>query len=128
MKNLEKNNRQIKINNFLMNKTKILSIACFAAFASFTACSKDSPLNPNGNCGNGNWAVQVQKEITNWSNASAAYSNDPTLANCNKYKSAGKKYLDALDGIKNCVPGTNANEFKEAIQEAKDELDESSCD
>ncbi len=109
-------------------KTKFFVVSCCVALTIlFSGCSKDSPLNVLGGCGTGNWVKQVESEITQWSEAATAFSNDPTVANCKKYKTAGKNYLDALDSVKGCVVGANKKEFNEAIQEAKKELDESEC-
>ncbi|WP_117880019.1 hypothetical protein [Aureibaculum luteum] len=127
MKNLKKSTHQAKGNYYFFNRILLLTIAFFTTILVFTACSKDDILNPNGNCGNSSWAQQVEKEITAWNNAATAYSQDPTTTNCNNYKSAGKNYLDALEGIKNCVPGASTNDFKKAIEDAKNELDAMNC-
>ena len=127
MKNLKKSKHQTKGNHNFVNRILLLTIALFTTILVFNACSKDDILNPTGNCGNSSWAEQVEKEITAWSNAATAYSQDPTTTNCNNYKSAGKNYLDALEGIKNCVPSASSNDFKKAIEDAKNELDAMNC-
>ena len=124
MKNLKKTNPHSKAYHYAINKIKVLPIACFAVFMVFTACSTDDIL---GGCGNLNWIQEVEKELNTWVNASNTYSNDPTTANCNNYKSAGNDYLNSLEKIKKCVPGTSKKEFDQAIQEAKTSLDQSNC-
>lgn len=110
-------------------KTKLLLIGCLAvAITTITACSKNNPLNPLGNCGNGGWTVKVSKELNDFSTAASSYSTDPTPANCEAYKNAAKNYLDALEGVRGCVIGANQVEFNKAIAEAKEDVDQDDCD
>ncbi len=101
-------------------------ISCFIIFIGFTSCSKDSILNPD-RCLNGSWIQEVEKELNAWVAATNTYGEDPTKANCEKYKSAGVDYLNALDKIKKCVPSVSLSEFNQAINEAKQELNTTSC-
>ncbi len=110
-------------------KTRLFLIGCGAAIITFTSgCSKDNPLNPNGNCFDGKWAEQYTDELQAWSSAAAVYSEDPSQANCTDYKNAAKGYLDALESIYKCVPTTNRAEIQRAINEAKAEVDSEGCD
>lgn len=109
-------------------KTKFYLIGSLVmVFAFSTACSKDNPLNPIGNCGSGSWSQQVQSELTSLSDAATLYTNDPTVANCENYKNAVGDYLDALEGIRTCVLGASKKAFDQAIDEAKEDLDETDC-
>lgn len=108
-------------------KTKTYLTCCLTmALMTLVGCSKN-PLNPLGDCGSGGWIQKVSKELNDWSVATSNYSNDPTVANCNAYKSAAKGYLDALEGVRTCVPGANQSEFNDAITEAKKEVDAEDC-
>ena len=110
-------------------QTRLFVIGCGAAMITLTSgCSKDNPLNPAGNCFGGNWAEQYTNELQAWSNASAAYSEDPTPANCAKYKTAAKSYLDALKEVADCVPTTSKAEINKSINEAKADVDKEGCD
>ncbi len=110
-------------------KTKIYLIGCFVAVISTSfGCSKDSPLNPLGNCFDGNWAEQYANELQVWSNAATAYSENPTTANCGTYKTTAKNYLDALKELADCVPTANRAEINKAINEAKADVDKEGCD
>lgn len=111
------------------NSTKLILIGCGAVLLTFaTGCSKDSILNPNGNCFGGKWAEQYAGELQTWSDASAAYSADPTPANCAKYKTAAKSYLDALRDVVDCVPTVSRAEIDQSINEAKADVDREGCD
>ncbi len=106
--------------------TKLFLAGCCAAIIGISGCSK-SPLNPLGGCLKGNWLQGVESDFTNWSAAATAYSEDPTPANCQNYKNAGKSYLDALKSFTDCVPKSEKNEYKEAIKELKQELQDNDC-
>jgi len=111
------------------NRTKLFLIGCGTVLLTFaTGCSKDSVLNPAGNCFGGNWVEQYAGELQTWSDASAAYSEDPTPANCAKFKTAAKGYYDALRKVANCVPTASKAEIDKSINEAKAEIDSEGCD
>lgn len=109
-------------------KAKLFLIGCGAAMLMSYGCSKDNPLNPLGNCYDGKWAEQYADELQVWSNAATAYSEDPTPANCSKYKTAAKNYLDVLKEVANCVPTANRAEINQSINEAKADVDKEGCD
>ncbi len=108
-------------------KTKLVLMGCcIALFAMINGCGK-SPLNPLGGCLNGNWLKGAETNLTNWSTAANVYSEDPTPANCQNYKNAGKSYLEVLESFADCVPGAEKNEYNEAINELKQELQDNDC-
>jgi hypothetical protein len=97
-------------------KTRLFLIGCGAAMITMTSgCTKDNPLNPAGNCFDGNWAAQFSDE-------------NPTQGNCDDYKNAAKGYLDALNEVYNCVPNASRAEIDQAINEAKADIDGEDCD
>ena len=111
------------------NGTKLFLIGCSTVLLTFsTGCSKDSVLNPAGNCFGGKWAEQYAVELQTWSDASTTYAENPTPANCAKYKTAVKGYYDALRDIVDCVPTVSRAEIDQSINEAKAEIDEGACD
>jgi hypothetical protein len=70
-------------------------------------CSKsDDTIDTNANCIN--WSDQFLTQANAYSEASTAYTNDPTLANCQNYKAAGLNYIAALEGVIDCVPTANS--------------------
>jgi len=85
-------------------------------------------LNPAGNCFDGNWAQQYSDELQAWTNAASTYNENPTTANCGKYKSAAKSYLDALREVADCVPTANKADINKEINEAKANVDKEGCD
>ena len=109
-------------------KTKLFLIGCGASLLMTFGCSKDSPINPLGGCFAGNWAEQYANELTDWTNAATAYSADPTPANCSKYKTSAKNYLDALREVAKCMPTADRSEINASINEAKAEVDKEGCD
>jgi len=109
-------------------KKKLLIICCLTTMITMTiGCSKTNPLNPLGDCFDGRWAEQYTAELQIWVDAITTYNENPTEANCAEYKSAGKAYINALDEIYDCVPTADRAEIDQAINEAKADLDNESC-
>lgn len=94
---------------------------------SISACSDDNPLNPLGACASGSWATEVTNESAALTTAAQAYTDDPTVANCNAYKTAGTNYLDALEDARGCVIGATQSAFNQAVNEAQAEIDALDC-
>ena len=108
-------------------KTEILLIGCSSILLLSVGCSKDNPLNPAGACFGGLWAEQYASELQAWSEATAAYSENPTAENCASYKSAAKGYLDAVESVYDCIPAASQGEIDEAVAEAKADIDAEAC-
>lgn len=96
------------------------------AFTISSACSKDNP-GPAGCAANFNYAVELQTEATNLSNAASAYAQDQSTANCNAYKDAYQDYLDAAEDVDLCVPTGDRAAYQAAIDEARNELNNLQC-
>ncbi|MCM4151079.1 hypothetical protein DHD05_05695 [Arenibacter sp. N53] len=114
-----------------MKKTKksqvrILLIAgSLVVLTGFVSCSKDDGLGPVG-CNN--WSEKYLSHAQAYSDASAAYSNDPSVTNCNKLKTEGLNYVKSLEGILSCVPTVNKSEFNNDIKDLKAEINDTACD
>ena len=108
-------------------KSRLYLIGASAGIVMAVGCSKDdNPLNDG--CGNTAWSQKVSKEITAFSNAAVAYSDDPTSSNCLSYKAAAEGYLNALENVRLCVPTVSKAEFQQSIDEAKQEINALTCD
>ena len=91
--------------NYENNDKAFLTGCCAAMIGMTTGCSK-SPLNPLGSCFSGSWILEGESDLTNWNAAATDYANDPTPANCAKYKSAGQELYRCLRFIcKLCTRG-----------------------
>lgn len=108
-------------------KSRIYLRGASAVILMAVGCSKDNNPVDNG-CGNTGWSEKVSNEITAFSNAAIAYSNDPTPANCLSYKTAAEGYLNALEKVRLCVPSASKTEFQQSIDEAKQEINDLTCD
>jgi len=115
----------------MKNQKKITRTALF--FFSFLiplmgliSCSKsDGDKDVATNCTN--WSEQWLAQATEYSEASATYTNDPTTANCGKLKAAGLKYIDALESVIDCVPTANAQEYTASLNEYRAEVNSTDC-
>ena len=109
-------------------KTKTVKNSIFKTILSifflmlFVNCTKN-PVS----CLNGSWIQDVSSDLEKWSAATTTYSEEPTEANCNSYKSALNGYLTALNQVKKCVPGSSLSDFNGSLDEAKQELSEIDC-
>ncbi len=96
-----------------------LVVSCTFIFS----CGKDSATG----CGN-NFYGELEKELTDLTDALTVYSTDPSEGNCEKYRDALKDYFDAFSGLRSCYGvGTSKAEFDAAIKEAQDDLDDWEC-
>lgn len=92
-----------------------------------TSCTSDSPLNPNNNCGSASWSEEVQNELDALVTASEAFQQDPTPSSCTAYVQASRNYLEALEDLRLCVPGSSQAAFDQAVAETKNTLDNADC-
>ena len=127
MKNLKKIEIKGSANHDVFNTIKMLTIACFTVSIIVMSCSGGDDSNLVGECGDFNWIEGAEEQINTWNNAAFVYSENPTTANCNAYKTAGANYLNVLEDVKNCVPSAGLSDFNEAIQKAKSELAQLDC-
>lgn len=108
-------------------KTKLLFILLVTALIGNESCKKDKDNDPDI-CAN-NWVTTTQDELTSVTNAAMAFGNNPTVANCNAYKTAYQAYINALKNYENCsaLTGMSRTEWKNSLDEAQEELNEFNC-
>ena len=114
----------------MKNQKKITrSVFFFICFliplTALVSCSKSDDKDDITNCTN--WSDQWLAQANAYSAAATAYSNDPTVANCGKYKTAGLKYIDALESVIDCVPTGNAKEYSASLNEYRAEVNSTDC-
>lgn len=108
---------------------KALCIAALFSVGFIGACNNDDD-GGGGGCGSFSWATEVESEFTALFETALAYGSDPTTANCERYKSAFRDYVDALDGLENCLGVLSAQDrqdYNEALKDAEDELNNLPC-
>ncbi len=127
MKYSKANLKNKKVISFFSNKAKLTMVSCCIVLTALTSCSSNDDEPALADCGNGLWTLSVQTELKAWTTAIQAYSTDPTPANCQKYKSTGQAYINALDKIKQCVPAGSLTDFEQSLKEAKTEINALSC-
>jgi len=59
--------------------------------------------------------------------AVTAYSNDPSTANCEAYRSAAQDYLDTIREFDTCADIISRQEYQESLAEAEMELANLQC-
>jgi hypothetical protein len=103
--------------------TKTFLVALVAGSFALFSCGTKSAVN----CGS-NFAGDLQSQTNALSTTLTAYSNDPSNANCEKYKDALEDYFNAFEGLRGCYGiGASKQAFDEAIKDAKDSLDDWEC-
>ena len=83
--------------------------------------SSDNDLDCN------NWTEQYLTQANAYSDAATLYANDPSLINCQNYKAAGLDYIDALEGVIDCVPTATTQEYINSLNEYRDEVNAIEC-
>ncbi len=110
-------------------KSLKLNLICISFFALTltSSCSKDD--NDSGGLCRGyvSWALSVQDEAAALSVAASAYGQDPSTANCLKYKEAYTDYINALDNQRACVPASQKATFEQSLDAARVSLNELKC-
>jgi hypothetical protein len=125
MKTLKSNFKK-KVIPFFAIKVKLTLLSSCIAIMTLTSCGADDD-SIAADCGIGLWTLSVQSELNNWLTASQAYAQDPTPMKCQNNKAAGQAYINALEGIKACVPNLGLADFEQALEEAKVEINAISC-
>ena len=111
--------------NPFKQKTRILKIANILVVCTvLLSCNKDDSLGLNS-CDN--WSEKFLSQAEAYSMASAAYSNDPSVSNCNNLKAEGLNYVNALEGILSCVPTVNLTEYNQDLKDLKAEINSTNC-
>ena len=114
----------------MTSQFKVLVIAVLFATGFIAACNNDDDGGGVGCGATFNWALSVENEITELSNAATAYGSDPSAANCDRYKDAYSDYIDALRDVDNCIAGLSAADrkaYNDALDEAEEELENFQC-
>ncbi len=115
----------------MTSRFKVLVITALFATGFIAACNNDDDGGGGIGCGAAfNWALEVEGELTELSNAAVAYGTDPTPANCERYKDAYRDYIDALRDVDNCIAGLAAADrkaYNDALDEAEEELEDFQC-
>lgn len=78
-------------------------------------------------CGSLGWAVDIQDELNNLSATSAAYSQNPTPANCQAYREAYIDYIDALKSWDKCVESGSRASWQQSLNEAEQDAENLQC-
>jgi hypothetical protein len=100
---------------------RVLCLLILVSFFGIGSCKKKA-TNPDY-CGTA-WATQVSDEVSAMSVALQAYITDQSPANCNAYKSAVQKYLDALKPFANCEAWTaqEKSDLQDEIAQAEQDI------
>lgn len=103
-----------------MKNLFLASLIIIACGFGFTSCGSDD--GPAG-CSVA-WATDLQAELTAIQNASVAYSNDQSQANCDALKAAYLAYVNKLRPYGNCtgLTGQDRASWQQAIDEAEDNV------
>jgi len=106
--------------------TKIAAFSLIMLLGALS-CSKD---DGGVDCAVGfSLAGIIAEEATDISEATLAYSNDPSEENCKRYVNALNGYFDALKSYEDCAAQAGQlTEFRVAIAEAQADLEGYNCE
>ncbi|MDO6811034.1 hypothetical protein Q4603_20605 [Zobellia galactanivorans] len=111
-----------------MKRIELLRIIACSALLFSLGCSKDddSP-DPQSGCLNKSWGEQTQAEVEAVTAAAATFSNEPSKASCENFRTAYIDYIEALQKLESCVPIPNQAAFAKALEDGKIELAKLDC-
>ncbi|TXD83648.1 hypothetical protein ESY86_08790 [Subsaximicrobium wynnwilliamsii] len=110
-----------------LTRATLFSVCLSIPFMGLMGCSSsDDSDDINTNCGN--WSDLFLSQANLYSQASQAYADDPSPANCQNFKSAGLNYIDALEGAIDCVPTANVQGFNAELDQYRAEVNALDCD
>lgn len=107
-------------------KNPVKNLFMVTALLVLSSCSNDDN-GSIGDCSEEFWTQRVQDEATAFFNAANAFSEDPSVANCNALKATGNAYIDALEDARPCVPNSELNEFEMGLDDARESINETLC-
>ncbi len=111
-----------------MKQKFYLNIFLALVFVGFLSCKKKSDDVVDGPCGK-SWSDLAQKEISAWSTAAQKYGIDPSVTNCNAYKSAGLAYINALEPLRDCptLSGVERTQWEQAMESTRTSINSLNC-
>ena len=110
-----------------MTRSNTLLITLLITFMGVTGCGGSDDDGDFNNTDCTNWSEQYLAQANAYSEASNAYATDPTLANCQNYKAAGLNFIEALEGVVDCVPNANREGFLDDIEQYKEQINATDC-
>ena len=103
----------------------VLVLLVAVSLAGTISCAKNAV---NGCGANFVLGFQLVDEVTAVSVASEQYSQDPTPANCQKYRAAYLDYLNELERFEKCARDSGQQEdYQQSLDEAREEIDQLQC-
>ena len=103
-----------------------LALVVFTIFS--TGCGSDDDGNGGpAFCTDQAFSQAVSDAVMNLSTAAQAYANDQSTANCEAYKQAARDYLAEVRRFEDCAAIGQRQDFRDALQQAEDNLDMNLC-
>jgi len=116
---------QIIKNSTLFRKIILIAFVMVAFGLTISCGGSDDPIGAATGCGT--WTNEIESATNNYLDAATNYANDPTSANCKKYKNAGLNYVKVYKNITKCIPGSSKTFYEQALQNLKDEINTLNC-
>ena len=110
------------------NKVKLTILGSCVMLMTLTNCGGSDDGVSDVNCGDGSWLLTVESEAIAWLAATQVYAQDPTIENCQNNKSTAQAYLDILESTRSCVPNADLADFQDALDEARENLNDIICE
>jgi len=88
----------------------LLLLALLLTVCLYSGCGGDDD-GPGLLCNADAYANDIADEVSDFSDAAIAFTQDPSTANCNAYKSAAQNYLDALKRYDTCAAITGRADY-----------------
>ncbi|MEM1216515.1 MAG: hypothetical protein AAGJ82_12560 [Bacteroidota bacterium] len=94
-----------------------------------TGCGGDDDdgVNITPGCTEMAFTQAVQDAVQSLNDATQAYVNDQSTANCDAWKAAAQNYLDEVKRFENCATLNTRQDFRDAVREAEESLANTTC-
>jgi hypothetical protein len=105
-----------------MKMKNLLIFAILALSMSFTSCGSDVDCQDEAS-----FYASIEIEVDAFLDAALTFAFDPTSENCNAYKDAINAYVKALKPYRDCLSGSDRDEFDATIAESEQSADDLEC-
>ncbi|MEM0934230.1 MAG: hypothetical protein AAF575_05005 [Bacteroidota bacterium] len=110
-----------------MKTSKTTSLLLSLGTLFLLGCSSDDNGTSGLDCNGLIWVDRVADEADAFVAASIAFSQNPSAITCNAANAAARDYLDALEEVRECVPGSERAQFQRLLDENMDAIADIDC-
>ena len=74
------------------------------------------------------WTNQVNDSLDEFFDAQLQYATTPSVTNCINLKNSANAYIDTVEDFFDCIPNNLADDFNQAVADAREAIADLDCD